>query len=67
MRERAEGIGAGFNVWSHSEAGTEVELSVPGHVAYQPGTSGHRANIWARLLPRRASAKIKGDQTRRDE
>ncbi len=35
MRERAERIGAKLHVWSSSAAGTEVELSVPSHVAFQ--------------------------------
>lgn len=36
MRERAERIGARFRVLSRIEHGTEVELSVPGEVAYEP-------------------------------
>jgi signal transduction histidine kinase len=39
MRERAQRIGAGFTVWSRPTAGTEVELSVPNHVAFQPHPS----------------------------
>jgi signal transduction histidine kinase len=35
MRERAERIGARFKIMSGSSAGTEVELSVPGHIAFQ--------------------------------
>jgi signal transduction histidine kinase len=35
MRERARNIGASFKVWSRPTAGTEVELSVPNHVAFQ--------------------------------
>ena len=35
MRERAEAIGATFTVRSRLNAGTEVELSVPGEVAYK--------------------------------
>jgi signal transduction histidine kinase/ligand-binding sensor domain-containing protein len=34
MRERALQIGARLNVWSEAGAGTEVELRVPGAVAY---------------------------------
>jgi signal transduction histidine kinase len=34
MRERAESIGASFKVRSRAAAGTEVELIVPGHVAF---------------------------------
>jgi signal transduction histidine kinase len=35
MRERAERIGARFRVFSSAAAGTEVELTVPGHVAFE--------------------------------
>ena len=35
MRERADRIGARLHVMSSATAGTEVELSVPGHVAFQ--------------------------------
>jgi signal transduction histidine kinase/streptogramin lyase len=35
MRERAQRIGASLKVWSRAGAGTEVELLVPNHVAFQ--------------------------------
>ena len=35
MRERAEGVGARLSVWSSATAGTEIELSVPSHIAFQ--------------------------------
>ena len=35
MRERAERIGARLRVWSRPSGGTEVELSVPGKIAFQ--------------------------------
>jgi len=35
MRERAERIGARFTVVSRAEGGTEVELSVPSHTAFE--------------------------------
>lgn len=35
MRERAERIGGRLRIWSSAAGGTEVELSVPGHVAYE--------------------------------
>ena len=38
MRERAEQIGARLDIWSEVGAGTEVELRIPGSVAY--GTEG---------------------------
>ena len=34
MRERAESIGARLKVWSRTNAGTEVELLIPGDVAF---------------------------------
>jgi signal transduction histidine kinase len=34
MRERAEHIGARLRLWSRKGAGTEVELNVPGHMAF---------------------------------
>jgi len=40
MRERAAQIGAKLNIWSGLGAGTEVELSIPGAIAY--GTSPGR-------------------------
>jgi signal transduction histidine kinase len=44
MRERAQQIGAKLDMWSQVGAGTEVELSVPGSIAYTtpPGPSGFR-------------------------
>jgi signal transduction histidine kinase len=35
MRERAERIGGQLRAWSSAAAGTEIELSVPRHLAYQ--------------------------------
>jgi signal transduction histidine kinase len=35
MRERANHIGAQLDVWSKPGAGTEVELSIPGSIAYE--------------------------------
>jgi ligand-binding sensor domain-containing protein/signal transduction histidine kinase len=34
MRERAQSIGAKLRVWSEQAAGTEIELTVPGSIAY---------------------------------
>ena len=47
MRERAERIGARFKVMSGLSAGTEIELSVPGHIAFQsPPSNGRRSWLW---------------------
>ena len=44
MRERAEEIGAQLEIWSEIGAGTEVELRIPGSIAY--GTSA-RPSVFA--------------------
>jgi signal transduction histidine kinase/ligand-binding sensor domain-containing protein/transcriptional regulator with XRE-family HTH domain len=36
MRERAKRIGGQLNVWSRPHAGTEIELTIPGTIAYEP-------------------------------
>jgi len=46
MRERSEKIGAKLRIWSRHMSGTEVELSVPGHVAFggeRPSEPGLRS------------------------
>ena len=39
MRERAENIGAKLKVWSRHESGTEIELIVPNHIAFESKSS----------------------------
>jgi signal transduction histidine kinase len=39
MRERAEVIGASLKLFSRAGAGTEIELSVPGRIAYESNSS----------------------------
>jgi len=46
MRERAEKIGAQLDIWSHSGAGTEVELRIPAGVAY---LQSRRESFWERF------------------
>jgi len=46
MRERATGVGGRLEVWSESGAGTEIELSIPGSIAYGP-PSAH--GFWGRF------------------
>jgi signal transduction histidine kinase len=41
MRERAESIGARLKVLSRTNAGTEVELLIPSHVAFQKAKQDH--------------------------
>jgi signal transduction histidine kinase len=44
MRERATHIGGKLEIWSAAGAGTEIELSIAGSIAYRtpPGRSGFR-------------------------
>ncbi len=48
MRERAERISAKVKVWSRPAGGTEVELSVPGHVAFRHYASGRGPRWFSR-------------------
>jgi nitrate/nitrite-specific signal transduction histidine kinase len=38
MRERAEIVGGRLDVWSKVDSGTQVELSIPGSIAYDVRT-----------------------------
>lgn len=49
MRERAERIGAKLHVFSRSAAGTEVELSIPSHIAFQTKSSRRGLGWFSRL------------------
>jgi signal transduction histidine kinase/ligand-binding sensor domain-containing protein len=51
MRERAEGMGARLKVWSRERAGTEIELSVPGEIAFRDPPSAGLRGWWHRLAP----------------
>ena len=57
MRERSERIGGRLRVWSRPGAGTEVELSVPGHVAF-PSSSARGPARWLRALTRSWTRQI---------
>ena len=53
MRERAERVGGRLSVWSKVAEGTEVELLIPGRLAYR-SPSGQQAGGWlSRWMPRR--------------
>jgi signal transduction histidine kinase len=43
MRERAESIGGRLKVWSRANAGTEVELLIPSHVAFVSHASAKKS------------------------
>ena len=54
MRERAEQIGAKLVVSSGGGIGTEVDLSIPGHVAYESFSSRRWPKWFVRLFPGKA-------------
>ncbi|MEP7342139.1 MAG: sensor histidine kinase [Acidobacteriota bacterium] len=59
MRERAEGIGARLKIRQPARGGTEVELSIPSHIAFQMHSST-RPRIWfIESFLRRAGAAVK--------
>ena len=53
MRERAEQIGATFAVLSRVGTGTEVELSIPAHIAFESDSSRRWPKWLVRLFPRK--------------
>jgi signal transduction histidine kinase len=46
MRERAQRIGARLDFWSEMGAGTEVQLTIPGAIAYRKHRDGHRFRLF---------------------
>lgn len=64
MRERSEGIGATLRLRSRIGAGTEIELSVPGAVAFE--RHGHDAEPkWRRWLGREKPEAGSGQEEKR--
>jgi signal transduction histidine kinase/ligand-binding sensor domain-containing protein len=51
MRERAEQIGARLSVWSRPTAGTEIEISVPGNIAFPLPSRSWLRRAWAWIRP----------------
>jgi len=50
MRERAKEIGAILTIWSAPSSGTELELTVPGRIAYEALQARHRSWLAKRLF-----------------
>ena len=46
MRERAEIVGGRLDVWSKVDSGTQVELSIPGAIAYDVRTGKSARNCF---------------------
>jgi signal transduction histidine kinase len=61
MRERAGRIGARLKVWSRPDAGTEIELFIPGNVAYYISSLGRQRWFSKLYLPETATSR-KGRQ-----
>jgi hypothetical protein len=55
MRERAKKIGAQLKVRSRDGAGTEIELFVPGRIAFEK-ESNDKLNWFSRLSARKSKA-----------
>ncbi len=58
MREAAEKIGAELKIWSRAESGTEVELTVPQHIAFRKKTSGGLFKRLRDLYQRKKPASV---------
>jgi ligand-binding sensor domain-containing protein/signal transduction histidine kinase len=65
MRERAERIGARLQVFSRAAVGTEIELTVPGHVAYRNQTG--RSRKWFERWQHRLSNGTRQPDTRQPQ
>jgi signal transduction histidine kinase len=50
MRERAKSFGGKLEVWSEHGAGTEIELSVPGAIAYGKSEPRRRFRFWRKKI-----------------
>ena len=59
MRERAERIGARLQVMSSAAAGTEVQLTVPAHIAFKDEAAVKPSWFSQRFRPRRRSGETR--------
>lgn len=50
MRERAKKLGGHLDIWSKPEAGTEIDLRVPAHVAYRLSQAPSSGVRWLRAI-----------------
>jgi signal transduction histidine kinase len=67
MRERAEKIGAKLTVLSRPDAGTEVELSIPGSVAFESVSSNRLSQWFTRWLGRKEKRIVQQPDNGADE
>jgi signal transduction histidine kinase len=66
MRERAGRIGAKLKVWSRPAGGTEVELSVPGHIAFHSHSFKRRRKWLPRLYWQDVKEETRPGQARKE-
>ena len=59
MRERAENIGSTLKVWSAKGQGTEIELTIPGRVAYKDPEPGPLSKLIETLTGRFGNRRTK--------
>jgi signal transduction histidine kinase len=67
MRKRADRIGARLKARSRATAGTEVELSVPGHIAFRDKPSRNLLKwftVWMREMPDQELQKPKREESK---
>ena len=50
MRERARQIGASLNIWSGIGTGTEIDLTVPGSIAYSKSRPRSRLQLFRKKV-----------------
>jgi signal transduction histidine kinase len=64
IKERSKRIGANLRLWSRTGSGTEVELTVPGSIAFEKGSNG-RIPRWFHWLSRKRLEMPKHDKGKR--
>jgi signal transduction histidine kinase len=64
IRERSERIGANLRLRSRIGAGTEIDLTVPGTIAFEKGSNGPISQ-WFRWLSRESLETSKQDKAKR--
>jgi len=66
MSERAERISAKYRILSRPAAGTEIELTIPGRIAFEAQPSNSRTKWISRFYPRRAKQLEHQTESERD-
>lgn len=69
MRERAKKIESQLKVWSRADAGTEIELIVPHHVAFEKESANRPLRWFSKIAPSRSNSnsKLQAGQSAREK